>query len=180
LKGSSDSADFLEYTCGESLFLINRNQFVFSRMLEGEKPVKTKIPFLDGLLEHQGENLLCLNLEGYLARLFGTEAAGGARIALIVPTALFQENRRVMFGKLASSAKIPLSGENLVCKIGNRALISSVPLGEIKLLPCPVRQHLAGTGFLGVRWKGDSRVQYFIDLEVILFHLILNCVRKNP
>jgi len=179
LNNRGDVHDFLQISYQGISFLVNRGQFSFSMFLEDERPVNSKLRYFDGILEYNQEQLLSFNLDSYLKDVFVCSGTHKVQLVLIAGTHLFSTRSRKIITRLTSKAKIDLSSKFLALKVANESEIQSISLQEIYPLPRRLREYEASNGVLGVRFPQTTHVQYFVDVERLVFNSILSGAKEK-
>lgn len=164
--------DFLILTYETIGFIINRNQFSASLFLDQSRPIRSNAKYIGEIIEYNDENVLVFDCDAYLQDLFEYEEKSSVHLALISDTAGFSEKNRRLFQKLTAKSNGLLSSRYLALKVGNQAGMKKIPFAELKPIPDILHGCLNREGILGCRFMDEKSIQFFIDIEDIVFHIL--------
>ncbi|MDM8523238.1 hypothetical protein QUF80_07695 [Desulfococcaceae bacterium HSG8] len=169
---TSDNHEFLILNCTEMDFIINRNQFFASIVLEETVKYKSQARHFSSLMKYHEQTLPVFDFNAFLKDTFGSGIESIFNIALISDITLFSEGNQSAYRNLILKENTELSSEYLALKVNVQAEIKRVPLSEIRLIPSGLRAKLNKEGILGCRFPLKNNIQYFVDIETIIFKCI--------
>lgn len=168
---SNGSQDFLLLNYDDADFFVNRNQFSGSTSLQDVKSIKSSLPYVNSIFEFNNENILLFDCNQYLKDNYGCEVSNKSCLCLLMQSDNFTAVNRPLVQKLLG--KNPkFSQEYLGLIITSHSEISKVMIDEIFLSPSGIRPLLNKNGLYGCRFPEEGRIQYFIDLELMIINVL--------
>jgi hypothetical protein len=164
--------EFLVFAGDKMGFMVNRNQFTSSLFIDSvDHQQDVKGPCL-GTINYGGQNLLLFDINSYLETVFRYGSAGSADLALVIPLSLFDTlSVKKLFSIFELCTQQP-SGDFIALRIPNQSSIEHIPLSALKPLPKVLRRRSLHEGILGIRFPGNGLMYYFVDLAIMVVHMI--------
>jgi len=149
--------------------IINRNQFFASVFLEEVDKYSSHAEYFSSLMKYHGDTLPVFDFNAFLKDTFRSGINSMFNIALICNVSLFSEENQTVYRNDILKENTDFSKDYLALKVTVQAGIKRVPLSEIRLIPLGLREKLHNEGFLGCRFTIENNIQYFVDIESIIF-----------
>ena len=169
-NSGSTEHDFLILSFPDTDFIINKTQFFTSVFVERERKIQSRVPYIRSLVEYDEELLLLFDFERFLRNTFRLRTESEYHIALVSDIAGCTDEHREFFSTLRFKGTLPVSRERIAVKVGSHAEIQPVKLQELKRIPMNLRNYEAAEGLLGCRFTAGERLQYYIDMEDLIFN----------
>ncbi len=154
-------------------FIVNRDQIFASLFLEETSAFESRFRYLSAQMEYSDHTLPVFDLDLFLKDIFDCRIEGFVKFALISEFAAFSEKLRGTYQQNMLQDYSELSSEYIAFKVSSHAKIRPVPLPEISLLPSGIRWKQNKEGILGCRFPKDAHMQFFLDIETIVFNSLL-------
>jgi hypothetical protein len=167
--------EFLVLSWIEMDFIINRNQFSASVFLQEEMKYQEDARYFSSLMTYNGQTLPVFNFNAFLTDTFRSGIHSNFNIALICDISLFSRANQSSYRKHFLKNNTDISSQFLAVKVSVHAGMNHVPLSEINLIPPGLRGKLNNEGILGCRFTNKNNIQYFVDIETIIF----KCIREK-
>jgi hypothetical protein len=173
--GKQKELIFLRAHYANMEFLFSRAQFASSSELKSEKRIKSPIRYISSFTQYNEQVLPIFDFNSYLENVFGARAETDNRMLLVLN-----------ISSLSDSSKGSLSGLNLKhgsdvqkleyfgIKIVGTSEIIVLRRNEMMILPPLMKEVQNKRGILGLRFLEDGKIQYILDLEIILLNNILH------
>ena len=171
--------DFLEATYDNLSFLINRNQFFTSAYPNNLISLKDNDAHLTSLMEYDSAILYVFDLDILIKDIFQCTSESPKSLVLIVNTDIFSEATKKLLKKIKFNAEKTVSTQFIALKMISKVEIKSIVLSELKLLPNCIKDVLVQNGILGCRFLRIKYVQYYIDIESLLYNAIKRTTKKK-
>lgn len=172
--------NFLVIDCGTCGFIINRTQFIASSYIDdnlsasgqdSDKKIR--------LIDYAGEELPLFDLYGFLLNKFHLTTDTEGRIALITETNILTRFKNGEALKKISNYAGKISERYIAVRAGNQSVIENISLREIKPYPRPLNKKGKHHGILGIRFLDRTKIQYFLDLDIITKQIIGESYENN-
>ena len=170
-EAAAPEQDFLFLSYSEIDFFVNRTQFSGSTSLDGVSRIGSPLQYLDSVFTFNNRKILLFNCDEFLRQTYNCTSGGGSRLCLLMRMENFTPKIRSHIGRLTAKNS-RLSGEYIGLIITSCSEIKKLEIGRIYLSPQGIRRHLSRFGLYGCRFPDEGRIQYFIDLEIIIFNIL--------
>lgn len=164
--------EFLILDYSETGFIINRNQFSASILIEEEVQFASQINYLSSLIEYDGQTLPVFDFNAFINHTFNCNAESFFNIAIICNINLFSEENRSVYEEIVLRQNAEFSPAYIAFKVSAYAAIKHLPLSEIRFIPPVLKARLNTEGVLGCRFPSENMIQYFVDIETMIFKCI--------
>jgi hypothetical protein len=174
----SEEQDFLILSYEEIDFFVNRDQFSSSTSLDDVKKIKSSISYINQAFKYNGQNILLFDCDRFLQDLYNCSNTTSSRLCLLMKIHNFSDVGKPLVKRLLG-ANHSISDEWLGLIISSNSEISKISINEIYLSPLGVREKLNNHGLYGCRFPSTEKIQFFIDLEMILNNVIKGNIGEN-
>ncbi len=161
--------EFLILNYADMDFIINRNQFITSVFLENTIKFESGFKYLSSLVKYHEQTVPVFDADALLTDIYNCRIDSSLKLALISDLASFSESNRSLYKKHILKQHPELSGEYIALMVNSHARIKPLLLSEIKLIPSGIRMKHNKEGILGCRFSEQGNIQYFLDIETIVF-----------
>ena len=157
-------------------FIVNRDQIFASLFLEETAFFESGLLYFPASMEYYEHRLPVFELDLFLKHTFTCKIESLVKFALICELSCFSPENQAVYQAQMLHAHPDFSSDYIAFKVSSHAKIRPVPLAEISLLPEGIRLKQNKEGILGCRFPAQANMQYFLDIETILF----NCLSVEP
>jgi hypothetical protein len=164
--------DFLLLNYDDMDFIVNRSQFSGSTSLNDVKKVKSPLPYIKSIFPYNSSKILLFDCDSFLRETYNSEKHSSSHLCLLMGMENFSLKVRSLVKRVLKGNE-SLSQEYLGLIITSQSEIKRLKINEIHLSPRGVRSVLNSNGLYGCRFPREDRIQYFIDLEIIIHNIIL-------
>jgi len=172
--------DFLKLDYASVHFLINRQQIAASFLLEKSVVNEDSHESLFHTAEYNGQNLLLIDLDTYLKNVFFLPFERQANLALLFAKEDFlPHHQNIIHDFFLQEMNTHLNQNFIAIKISGEAKIIQLMLDELRLIPSLLQPFLEKQGILGLNFFQSSQIQFFIDLETILYNIVRNNIHRK-
>ncbi len=163
--------DFLLLNYTNMDFVVNRSQFSGSTSIDELRKINSSISFINSIFTFNDQKILLFDCDDFLRQTYSCDNGNRSRLCLLMRMENFSKKIRPLIAKiLAKSSK--LSKEYFGLIITSHSEIRKLEIEEIYLSPKGIRRHLNRNGLYGCRFPVENRIQYYIDLEIIILNAI--------
>jgi len=163
-----DLHDFLLLRYKELDFLVDRYQFSASTSLDRMRSARTPFPYLSHYSWFNNQRVLLFDLNRFIKETYRCQEEGLSQLCLIMRMEDFtQRSARCLKKILRLSDKI--SQEYIGLIVTSLAEIHPVEISRIHLSPPGLQPLLIRRGLYGSCFPEESRIQYLVDLQKLLF-----------
>ena len=170
-EAAGQGQDFLLLNYTNMDFFVNRNQFSGSTSLEKIKKIDSPISFIDSIFTFNNQNILLFDCDTFLRTTYNCDKGNRSRLCLLMRMENFSERVSPLIRLLLGKSK-KLSQKYFGLIITSHSEIKKLDIEDIYLSPEGIRKHLNNHGLYGCRFPKEDRMQYFIDLEIIILNAI--------
>ncbi len=170
---------FLILNYSEMDFIINRNQFVTSIFLENTTRFESGFKHITSLVRYYEQTLPVFDADALLKNSYNCRVNSSLRLALISDITSFSEKNRSLYKKHILKRHSDLSSKYLALMVSSHARIKSLALSESKLIPQGIKMIYKQEGVLGCRFSEQGNIQYFLDIETLVFNQIAKKESNN-
>ncbi|MCP4400833.1 MAG: hypothetical protein GY801_26465 [bacterium] len=153
-------------------FIVNREQLFASIILEDAVEFESEFNYLSSLMAYREQTLPVFDFDAFLLETFSGEFEQSLKVALIIDLASFSEGNRSLYQERILREHTEFSSEYLALKVHSHAGIKRVALSEVCLIPAGLRERQSQEGILGCRFLAGGKIQYFVDIETLVFNWI--------
>jgi hypothetical protein len=161
-------------------FLVAKNQVGNRFLPENEKKIRSAVRFLSSIVRFEGKILPVFDFDSYLRSVFEARAINTQCIFLVSS-----------IGKMGDACREAILGldlklgndyekiERICVKVPGSSETVTLPKNEMKILP-PLMHEVQNTrGILGLRFIDEGKIQYILDMEIILINSIAHRAHSN-
>ncbi|MDA3958953.1 hypothetical protein [Oceanispirochaeta sp.] len=168
---SGGRQDFLLLNYDNVDFFVNRSQFSGSTTLNDIRTIKSSLTYINKVFKYNGNNILLFDCDQFLKDIYACEIGNKSCLCLLMRLDNFTDKNKPLIKKLL--ARNPrISQESLGLIITSHSEIKKLVFDEIYLSPRGVRRLLREQGLYGCRFPESGRIQYYIDLELIIINVL--------
>jgi len=160
----------MQYGC--SVFLINQEQCSGSVYLPEYEHIASRLKYLSGVVELEGEKLLLFNLDGFLRTRFSIPLVEDEkrRLALISDITVFKPRIQKFLGKILSQAHGDVSKTRIAFLVRTKITMETIDVRDLSSFPAGISKYLKQRGLIAMRFTEPPG--YFIDLETLLVNAL--------
>ncbi len=170
----SHGQDFLLLNYANMDFIVNRNQFSGSTSIDEFRKIDSPMHYIDSIFTFNNQKVLLFDCDSFLREVYNCDNENSSQLCLLMRLENFSEKIKPVVEKLLVKSKV-VSNEYFGLIITSHSEIKKLKIDDIYLSPQGIRRHLKKNGLHGCRFPGEDRIQYFIDLEII----ILNATKRR-
>lgn len=171
MKPSEDREHcFLVVGQDEPGFILNRDQVFSSAVILEDSALEHPFGYFASVINYHGDSVAVFDLDAFFRDHFKYESAGDLKISLISDLSSFSDSKRLKYENSMTDKNIGISRRFIGLKIKSHAMQRRFALSEIRLLPPGVRKRQKDMGVLGCRFSKRGHVQYFLDIETVVFN----------
>lgn len=176
ISNSLDTAqhDFLTLTYVGMDFLVNYDQISASLFLDDTAPLASHNRYFQEQMSYYEECVPVFDLDLVLQESFGCKLGSLVKFVLLIECAACSAAHQAMYQEQILRSHPELSTTYIAFKVSSHAQITTIALVELDLLPANLRQKQTANGILGLRFPPEGGIQYFLDLETLMFNRLRN------
>lgn len=163
--------DFLLLNYADMDFIVNRSQFSGSTSLNDVKTVKSPLPYIKSVFPYNNSKILLFDCDSFLRETYNSHSNSNSQLCLLMSMENFSTRVRALVKRVLKGNN-SLSQDYLGLIITSQSEIKRLNINEIHLSPLGVRSVLNNNGLYGCRFLQEDRIQYFIDLEIMIHNII--------
>jgi hypothetical protein len=165
----SDEVRVLQIQYNRVHFLLNRKQCSAGFFASRVSPLKSRLRYLNQLLETDEGRLLFFDLHRFWTDTFRIDCEEESQLAVIAHTDLYKEPTRDLLARKVFPRlhHLKIATDRLAFRISANTSMRTITPDQLKLHSPVVQQHMVNRGVLAVHPTPDS-MGFFIDLEFLL------------
>jgi len=171
----SNRHEFLVLSYPDMSFIINRDQLFASIFLEESQALDCDIQYLYAQMAYLNQNLPIFDLEAFIKNVFNRQNKSTLNVALVAELESFSPENQKSYRKHVLNKFKNFSEKYVALKVNVNAVIKSIGLSEVRLIPKSLLDIQEKYGILGCRFTKDNYIQYWLDFETI----IINCIKRG-
>jgi len=176
------TADFLSINYGNYDFIINRYNIVGSISYSGSQSLPFTAEYFNGLINYGEMKIISFDIDRFLSKVFKLNNIdkNEAKISIIGDLKKSSySNYKERFKEFILTQNIDCSPDLFSFLISFRSEVKRIEIRNLKIFPKILKNFYKNNGFLGCTFKDNNSIVFFIDIEKIIFDILLKGGIKN-
>lgn len=171
-------------------FILDRDYVFASITLEKTFPLGVEWQYLNQGIEYKDSVIPMIDFAPYLQSVFQYIDESKSNVVLIIEVkSLGIAHRQKLAALFSHVTHEKFNGQYIGLRAGNRANVEKIKFKDLRLTPICLQKSQWHAGLLGMRFLKDKkrkttrkeqlRIQYLLDLERVVFNLIVPLIEKK-
>lgn len=165
--------DFLIIQYGFYEFIVNRSNIDGSISFEDTNDENGENTYVNGVINYDGDLMPVFDLDTFIRKEFHI-VSDSSRVAIILNISEFAELNKKKLQDVTKEFEVDLSLQKIAVLVSSQSLVKEENVHNLKIVPQILREFYNKIGLLAVNFSGDEKIRIFIDIEKILFSLMLH------